>query len=49
VLAHLAPPPKSGAAELKLDPKDEITGGSLLVHEGKVVHEPTAALLKEKS
>jgi NAD(P) transhydrogenase subunit alpha len=45
VLQHLAP-----KGELKLDPKDEINAGSLLVHEGKITHEPTAALVeKEKA
>jgi NAD(P) transhydrogenase subunit alpha len=41
VLTHLAK-----GAELKWDLEDEITKGTLLTHEGKVMHEPTQKLLE---
>jgi hypothetical protein len=33
---------------LKMDPQDEIVRGSLIVHEGRVVHEMITPLLEHK-
>jgi NAD(P) transhydrogenase subunit alpha len=35
--------------QLRIDPEDDVLSGALLTHQGKILHEPTAALVEEAS